>query len=211
MNTTTRRGWALGAAALVSLWGAAARADDTVKHGSHHDSTTGTTSREAPDAKASAASTAGTTRTTGADYDARAGAERSQSEARPNRTLLVTGGAVLAGSYLTSAIAGVANDRDADRRLLIPVIGPWADLADRQCDRQPCEHKFWDATLLVASGVLQAGGLATVIAAFFVPESETPSLLRGASKKPEAPSVHVVPMSMGQRASGAGIGAVGRF
>jgi hypothetical protein len=118
---------------------------------------------------------------------------------------------VLAGSYLTSAIAGVANDRDADRRLLIPVIGPWADLADRQCDRQPCEHKFWDATLLVASGVLQAGGLATVIAAFFVPESETPSLLRGASKKPEAPSVHVVPMSMGQRASGAGIGAVGRF
>lgn len=208
MHTMTRRGWAVAAAAaLVSLTAATARADDTSGHAGHTESSTST---KGVTSTTSATPPSSTTTTTGANYDARAGAERAEtSGSRINRTLLVSGGAVLAGSYLTSAIVGVANDRGADNRLLIPVIGPWADLADRQCDQRPCEHKFWDATLLVASGVLQAGGLATTIAAFFVPESETPGLL--GANKPEKPSVRVVPMSMGRSGTGAGIGAIGRF
>lgn len=207
MQRMTRRGWAVTVAAAASLVTTTARADDTTKHGGHTDagsttSTTKTTSTTTPQSS--------TTTTTGAEYDARAGAERKETGTRINRTLLISGGAVLAGSYLTSAIIGASNDRDADHRLVIPIIGPWADLADRQCDRTPCEHKFWDATLLVASGLLQAGGLATTIAAFFVPESETPGLL-GKNAAPEKPSIHVVPMSMGRSGTGAGIGAVGRF
>lgn len=205
MNTMIRWGGALGAAALVSS-ATVARADDTSTHAGHHGSSTQSTQVENK-------TKSSTTTTTGAEYDERAGAERGTGDiTRPNRTLIITGGAVLAGSYLTSAIVGVANDRDADNRLLIPVVGPWADLADRQCDQSPCDHKFWSTTLLVASGVLQAGGLATLITSFFVPESDTPGLLRNAStKKPEQASVHLVPLSMGARSAGAGFGAVGTF
>ncbi len=197
MNTNTRRALAIAACTLASLTASSARADD---HGEHHDKSTMTTTTPA--------GTSSTT-TTAAEYDVNAGAERREAGAtNPNRTLLVIGGGLFAGSYITSAIIGAANDRDADHRLLIPVAGPWADLADRQCDERPCDQKFWSATLLVTSGVLQAGGLATLIAAFFVPESETPSVLR---TRAEAATVRVVPMTMGRVGTGAGIGAVGRF
>lgn len=205
MHRMTRRGWATTVAAVAGLVTTTAHADDTSKQGGHTD----TPSTSSKTKTTSTTPQSSTTTTTGAEYDARAGAERNETGSRINRTLLVSGGAVLAGSYLTSAIIGASNDRDADHRLVIPIIGPWADLADRQCDQTPCEHKFWDTTLLITSGLLQAGGLATTIAAFFVPESETPGLL--GKNAPQKPSVHVVPMSMGRAGSGAGIGAVGRF
>ncbi len=155
-----------------------------------------------------------TTSTTAADLDL---ASRQDAEARrdmrqrgPNRVLLVGGGALFAGSYLTSAIIGAANDRDADNRLLIPVVGPWANLADRQCDERPCDQKLLSAALLVTSGVLQAGGLAAAIASFFVPESETP-VPGVVSPRAAKPTVQVLPMAMGRMGDGAGLGAVGRF
>lgn len=203
MESIKRRTVAVAVALLACGWATSARADD--QHKQHSE-----TKHKTKDATGATETKTSTTTTTSSDLDvAPAGAERREAmTSGPNRTLLVTGGAVFAGSYLTSGIIGSVNDRDADKRLWIPVVGPWADLADRQCDQRPCDHKFWSATLLVASGVLQAGGLATALASFFVPESETPGLLE--PKSTRSASVHVLPMTMGAGASAA-IGAVGRF
>jgi hypothetical protein len=153
-------------------------------------------------------------------WSAVAGAQGPSSETsygyeqtRPNRPLLVTGGSLLIGSYATSAIVGLANDREADERLAIPVVGPWLDLADRQCDAQPCNHEGWSKAALITSGVLQGAGLVGVISSFFVPE-ERLRLWGGAprARAATAPTLRVVPSpAAAGRGSGGGLALVGTF
>lgn len=149
-----------------------------------------------------------TTRTTAAVYEPSPGAEPTKRVTNaPNRLLLGTGLIAFGGAYIPSAVVGVTSDRDADRRLLIPVVGPWADLMDRQCNERPCNNNFWTSAALVTSGLFQLGGAAAVFASFFVPESQTGRVF-GPARAATPPSIQVAPVSFG---SGGGLGAIGRF
>lgn len=88
---------------------------------------------------------------------------------RPNRPLLITGGAIFAGTYTTTAIAVAANDSGPDRSLYIPVVGPWLHLADRD----GTEGHTGETLLIGASGVLQGAGIAIMIASAIIPEKRS--------------------------------------
>lgn len=151
-----------------------------------------------------------TTTTTAAVYDETAPAEKT--EVLPyNRPLLVAGGITLVGSYAASAIVGAASDQDADKRLFIPVVGPWLDMGQRACGFGDCATESdIHNVLLIGSGVAQAAGLGLMVASLFVPEEtrETRSTTMKAAPPPK-PEVMVLPASMGP--AGAGAFAIGRF
>lgn len=130
----------------------------------------------------------GTTTTTAAEI----GAERTS---RPNRTLLVTGGAIFLGTYAASAVVGGILSEDADRNLVIPVAGPWIALGNRDCGLGECGfYEDVNAWALIASGVLQGAGIALAISSLFIAEPRERTQAK----------VRVVPI-------GAGVGAIGTF
>ncbi len=91
-----------------------------------------------------------------------------------NRPLLVTGTVLLAGSYVPSAIVAYTSDRPADQtNLYYPVVGPWLDLADRNCNARPCSNAALDDVLLIADGIGQGLGALGVVTSFFLPDHTT--------------------------------------
>lgn len=119
---------------------------------------------------------------------------------RPNRPLLITGGALLVGTYATTAALSGANGPVADRDLYIPVVGPWINIADRNTNRN---NNTRDTLLIAGSGVLQGVGAALLITSFFVPESIPAARISAGNVK-----MQVTPTAgMGS----GGLGAVGTF
>ena len=153
-----------------------------------------------------------TTQTTSAPYVDPSDHERERSiEHRPNRTLLSTGAGIFVLSYGASAIAAVASDRDADKKLFIPIVGPWMDLSDRGCTLStPCgSNEDVAKAMIITSGVVQGAGVLLALSSLVIPESTTVTDRTTTAKaKPEKPSVHVLPVSY---TAGAGNGAVGTF
>ena len=150
----------------------------------------------------------GTTQTTAAPYQP-AGSDTSEKavETRPNRTLLSTGIGVFVVSYGATAIAGAISDRDADKNLFIPVVGPWMDLGDRGCESRSCGNREdVNKAMIITSGVLQGAGVLMAVGSLIIPESTTVTEKRTTAKA--KPEVRVTPVSFG---AGAGVGAVGRF
>lgn len=127
------------------------------------------------------------------------------SESRPNRGLLITGGAVLAASYIPPVVVAATSGRDGDQFLYIPIAGPWIDLGERGgCGPNPCGQEALYKTLLVATGIAHLVGTGLVISSFVVPERNERARTAKASTKPV-----VVPAQLGR--SGAGFAVVGRF
>ncbi|HET9959704.1 MAG TPA: hypothetical protein VFQ61_34665 [Polyangiaceae bacterium] len=91
----------------------------------------------------------------------------------PNRPLLVTSFVLLGGTYAASAIVGKLSDRDADKKLYYPVVGPWLDLNHRGCDVEACSSNTRDRVLLAADGVLQGIGAFGILLSMVVPEKTT--------------------------------------
>ncbi len=151
----------------------------------------------------------GTTQTTGAQYmvpeEKRAGAERVVS-ATPNTGLLGTGAGLFVLSYAPSAVIGATSNRDEDKRLFIPVAGPFLDLAERDCRARPCgENEDIAKAALITSGAVQGAGALMALGSLFIPEEKTVKTKPAEEAKP---SVKILPVSFG---AGAGIGAIGRF
>ena len=148
----------------------------------------------------------GTTQTTAAPY-APPGAEREETHL-PNRTLLSTGAGVFLLSYAPSAVVGALSPREADKKLFIPVAGPWMDLNHRGCGPEhPCGAGEDVATaMLITSGVVQGAGVLMAIGSLFIPESTT--ITEKTSAMATKPEVRVAPISY---RAGAGIGVFGRF
>ena len=121
---------------------------------------------------------------------------------RPNRAYLYTGGILLLGSYVPTAAVAAANGRDSDRNLWIPVVGPWLNLADRQCDG--CSNEEWNDVLIAASGVGQGIGVLMVGASLLVPEHVPTATIQAGNVR-----MNVMPANLGRNA--AGLGAVGTF
>ena len=119
---------------------------------------------------------------------------------RPNRPMLITGGALLIGTYVTTAALAGVNGPVADRDLYLPVVGPWINLADRSSDRQ---NNTRDTVLIAGSGVLQGVGAAMLITSFFVPESVPTARISAGNVK-----MQVTPTAS---YGAAGVGAIGTF
>lgn len=155
----------------------------------------------------------GTTTTTQAPYEAPATdryTERTVTH-RPNRSLLSTGAGIFVLSYGSSVVAGAISDRDEDKRLFIPVVGPWLDLGQRDCTARGCgSNEDVAKAMIITSGVVQGAGVLVALSSLIIPEKSTVEehTTTASAKKPEKPSVHVLPVSF---AAGAGVGAVGRF
>jgi hypothetical protein len=163
----------------------------------------------------------GTTRTTAAPYTAPSGDRYSERtiEHRPNRTLLSTGTGIFVLSYGSSVVAGAVSDRDEDKRLFIPVVGPWMDLANRDCGANPCGGTEDVAkAMIITSGIVQGAGVLMALGSLLIPESTSVSerTSAGTRARPSEsahigatkPEIRFAPVSF---AAGAGLGAVGRF
>lgn len=151
---------------------------------------------------------AATTQTTAAPYSGRVDEPVVRTiEHRPNRTLLSTGTGLFILSYGPSVVAATVSDRDEDKRLYIPVVGPWLDLSNRECTRaNPCgANEEVAKAMIITSGIVQGASVLMVLGSLMIPESTTITERRRAAAKP---AVKVTPVSFG---AGAGIGAVGRF
>ena len=114
--------------------------------------------------------------------------------------MLITGGALLIGTYVTTAAVSGANGPVADRDLYIPVVGPWINIADRSSNR---DNNTRDTLLIAGSGVLQGIGAAMLVTSFFVPESVPAARISAGNVK-----MQVTPTAS---AGAAGLGAVGTF
>lgn len=150
-----------------------------------------------------------TTTTTAAPYAPPSSDQYAEKsvEHRPNKFMLRTGVAVLAVSYASSAIAGLASSRDTDGYLLIPLVGPWIDLGNRGCSDHPCgDHETTSRAAIITAGIFQTAGALLTIGSFFVPEGT--SVTQEHHVTSTKPEVHVAPVSFG---AGGGLGAVGRF
>jgi hypothetical protein len=131
--------------------------------------------------------------------------ERAETQRRPNGTLLSTGIGLFVVSYVPSVFGAAISDRDEDKKLFIPVAGPWVDLAQRDCTARPCgTREDVNKALIATSGVVQGVGVLIAIGAMFIPETVETTRVYSAPK----PSIHVTPVSY---AAGAGVGAVGSF
>jgi hypothetical protein len=142
----------------------------------------------------------------------------ADGRAPPNMTLLGVGLATFGLGYGLSWSMGMSSDHWSDEKLLLPVVGPWLDLASRFCHdetiatadgpieparRAPCGTSAVERAVLVAGGVLQGLGALQIMGAFFAP-LKPPSGL----KAPPMPRFAIVP-TFG--AHGVGAMARGRF
>jgi hypothetical protein len=134
--------------------------------------------------------------------DDEAPASRVRIEDRgPNRLLLATGIATLGFSFAVSGYVGATSPRESERFLLVPAIGPFIALAEREsCGGQPssvsCNAESTYQGLLVASGAMQLAGVAQIALAFVTRER----------REIERPVV--MPLAL---RGGAGIGASATF
>lgn len=124
--------------------------------------------------------------------------------ARPNRPLLIGSSALIAASYIPAVVVAASSDREGDKWLYVPVVGPWADLFDREGCGGGCGTEAVNKTLLIGAGLAHIVGVGGVIASLALPEdrSRTAAL-------PQKPHVQVSPMNVGR--SGYGLGLVGAF
>ncbi|MEO6419097.1 MAG: hypothetical protein ABIP39_06805 [Polyangiaceae bacterium] len=120
----------------------------------------------------------------------------------PNRPLLYTGMVLFAGSYGSSLIVAATSERDGDKRLYWPLVGPWLDLGNRQCDIRPCGNDSAEKALLIADGITQAAGAFLMVSSIFVAENR-----RGPIRQTHA--FQLAPAKLGRGAFG--LSAVGSF
>lgn len=116
---------------------------------------------------------------------------------RPNTPLLVTGAALFAATYVTTAAVTASGGRPngVDDHLYIPIAGPWINLART-------EHESRDDVLIVGSGILQGIGAGLAISSFFIPQKVEAARIDTRAK------VRITPTTY---AGGGGLGAVGTF
>ncbi len=130
----------------------------------------------------------------------------------PNRPLLHSGIWILGLSYVPAVIVAAESNREGDKRLYIPVAGPWLDLASRSnCPSNVgCSNETSNKVFIVIDGVFQALGAFNIVGAFVFPETRTVTV--GSSERSATSvsslSVHLRPIKIG---ANYGVAAVGTF
>jgi len=142
-------------------------------------------------------------------------AEREEAYPGPNTSLLWSGAVMLAISYGTAAVVGGASTLSTDRDLLIPVVGPWVDLAERpHCGSSPgersCDGETAAKVMIGIDGVFQGLGALQMVGAFIWPGHRTVTTTTTTTAKALKPELlRVGPTKVG--AYGYGLGAIGTF
>lgn len=102
-----------------------------------------------------------------------------REETRPNKGLITSGVVLLGATYVASlVVATTTSDYGPDRKLYVPVAGPWLDLADRkgECGRPggpSCDNEDLYQVLLVADGIGQGIGALQIVGGFLFPVHRT--------------------------------------
>lgn len=135
--------------------------------------------------------------------------ERVESHAYyPNVPLIVTGGVLFLGTYIPSLVVAGESSDDADRRLAVPIVGPWLDIAERggcPVASRNCDDETTNKVLLVGDGVLQAVGTIAFVTGFLTPGRAATTETTATKAK-----IRFTPMQLGRGAS-MGAGFVGTF
>ncbi|WP_394846774.1 hypothetical protein LZC95_04830 [Pendulispora brunnea] len=145
---------------------------------------------------------------------------------RPNRKLLIGGVLTLGVAYAPAAVVGSTSDHHGDRSLLIPLAGPWIDLADRgPCGgsgQQSCGDDTGNRVLIAVDGVFQAIGALQILGAFIWPETRRVEVIEGKGYLAPVAQKRSVPVAQQQKLqwqvaparlgrSGYGMSLVGTF
>lgn len=99
----------------------------------------------------------------------------------PNRKLLSSGVWTLGLSYAPALVVAIKSERRGDEYLYYPVVGPWLDLAHRECST--CGDDTANQALLVTDGIFQGLGALSILGAFLLPERQTTTTVSEARKK----------------------------
>jgi hypothetical protein len=136
-----------------------------------------------------------------------AGAEEARHEDL-GASLMLTGIVTFGLSYVPALYVGNDSNLLADRKLQIPVAGPWLDLYSRPgCGATGvnCRNESGYTALLMIDGLAQALSAIEVMAALVELAQEDPQ----APKESEEAKVRVMPASFGP--GGYGMAAIGKF
>jgi hypothetical protein len=116
--------------------------------------------------------------------------------------MFTSGALVFGASYGASVIVAGNSDHQGDDRLYVPVLGPWLDLGDRgSCpiEQPSCDSETTNKVLLVADGVIQAGGVLAMVDGLLFPVHRHRTVI---AARRDAKKVHVTPVSLGRGAPG---------
>ena len=125
----------------------------------------------------------------------------------PNPTLLMSGLFAFGVPYGISIVVTAESDREGDKNLFIPVVGPWLAYAtEPNCpaDNLSCGRTTGSKVLLAGDGIFQAIGAIEIAAAFAFASSPSAT-----ASSPSERRVMVAPSRMG--AGGYGLAAAGTF
>ena len=124
----------------------------------------------------------------------------------PNPTLLRSGLFTLGAAYVPALVVAVTSERSEDNHLYAPIVGPWLDLAARDCSGD-CSNETVNKVLLVTDGVFQGLGALQIVGALLFPEQHMVTV-HGKDGSP-ALALSVMPAHFGRGANG--LRAVGEF
>jgi hypothetical protein len=110
----------------------------------------------------------------------------------PNRALLHSGVVTLSLAYVPSVIVAVESPLAVDKRLYVPVAGPWLDYANRDC--ATCRHETFNKVMLVTDGIFQGIGALNIVGAFLFPETHVVS---AKTDRPRAARLRLTPARIG--------------
>ncbi len=133
-------------------------------------------------------------------------ARERATTAGPNPTLLMSGLFTFGVPYGISVVVAAESNRDGDKNLFVPVVGPWLAYANEgSCNASDlsCGRTTGTKVLLAGDGIFQAIGAVELVAAFLVPAQTTVASTKDGRQFMMAPS------RVGT--SGYGLAAAGSF
>jgi len=131
-------------------------------------------------------------------------------ETRGPNLVMIGGGVITFGvSYTMAIVVTVVSNHQGDSHLLVPVVGPWLDFADRgSCGTAGvtrCDVEQGSKIGVAIDGIFQGVGVLTVVGGFVLRQKHETITTTGAP----APSVQVTPVSYAH--GGMGLAAIGSF
>jgi hypothetical protein len=134
------------------------------------------------------------------------------STIEPSRTLLRSGIWVLGLSYVPAIVVATESSRTEDKKLYVPVAGPWIDLANRgACPANAHCNETSNRVLIVIDGIFQGFGALNIIGAFVFPETRTVSVSSSTPSDTHATSISLRVLPTRINAHTYGVAATGTF